>query len=163
MIDLGAAADLRAGVNFNSTDTILDPLYCPPEQLILPESIPTVPRFFACLASPAIFAAYAPDRFDMFSAGLVLLQLTVPKLQDRQRLEKMREDLSRCNWDLDKWRRSLLPSTFQCDFTLLDADAGAGWDLAKKLVRQRKGLLDSRLSASQALRHRFFPLTPWLM
>lgn len=33
LIDLGAAADLRGGTNFAPEESILDPLYCPPEQV----------------------------------------------------------------------------------------------------------------------------------
>jgi serine/threonine protein kinase len=33
LVDLGAAADLRTGTNFAPAETILDPQYCPPEQV----------------------------------------------------------------------------------------------------------------------------------
>jgi hypothetical protein len=33
-IDLGAATDLRVGINFNPTGGMLDPEYAPPEQLV---------------------------------------------------------------------------------------------------------------------------------
>ena len=34
LIDLGAAADLRTGTNYVPDESILDPAYCPPEQVI---------------------------------------------------------------------------------------------------------------------------------
>lgn len=33
LIDLGAACDLRSGTNYRPTETILDPCYCPPEEV----------------------------------------------------------------------------------------------------------------------------------
>ena len=33
LIDLGAAADLRTGTNYVPDESILDPAYCPPEQV----------------------------------------------------------------------------------------------------------------------------------
>ncbi len=33
LIDLGACADLRAGTNYVPDEGILDPIYCPPEQV----------------------------------------------------------------------------------------------------------------------------------
>jgi len=42
------------------------------------------------------------------------------------------------------------------DFKILDRNGSAGWDLACKLTRRRNSLNRGRLSAAQALRHRFF-------
>lgn len=33
LIDLGACADLRSGTNYIPDESILDPSYCPPEQV----------------------------------------------------------------------------------------------------------------------------------
>ena len=33
LIDLGACADLRSGTNYVPDESILDPTYCPPEQV----------------------------------------------------------------------------------------------------------------------------------
>ena len=34
LIDLGACADLRSGTNYIPDESILDPTYCPPEQVL---------------------------------------------------------------------------------------------------------------------------------
>ena len=34
LIDLGACADLRSGTNYVPDESILDPTYCPPEQVM---------------------------------------------------------------------------------------------------------------------------------
>lgn len=44
LIDLGAAADLRTGTNYKPQETILDPLYCPPEEYVLPTDAPQLSR-----------------------------------------------------------------------------------------------------------------------
>jgi hypothetical protein len=39
IIDFGAAADMCTGVNFNPLYGMLDPRYCPPEELVMPKSM----------------------------------------------------------------------------------------------------------------------------
>jgi serine/threonine protein kinase len=36
LIDLGACADLRTGTNYVPDESILDPMYAPPEKYVLP-------------------------------------------------------------------------------------------------------------------------------
>lgn len=43
LIDLGACADLRTGTNYTPDESILDPTYCPPEQ-VLPSLMQSVPK-----------------------------------------------------------------------------------------------------------------------
>lgn len=57
--------------------------------------------------------------------------------------------------DLDVWRATS-PKARMCDFSLLDRNNGAGWDLVKRLVCERNSINRGRLSAKQALRHRYF-------
>ena len=42
LIDLGACADLRSGTNYIPDESILDPTYCPPEQVRYPVSVVVV-------------------------------------------------------------------------------------------------------------------------
>lgn len=79
LCDLGAAACLRTGLNFVPDESILDPRYGPPEKFLMPLSCS--PPDLAS-ASPPVAAAlgaaawirFGPDRFDTWSAGVVLLQ-----------------------------------------------------------------------------------------
>lgn len=41
LIDLGACADLRSGTNYTPDESILDPMYCPPEQVRAGHSLTT--------------------------------------------------------------------------------------------------------------------------
>ena len=49
-------------------------------------------------------------------------------------------------------------SASRATFDALDADLGAGWDLAKRLVCKRDALLRGRLSASGALLHPYLTI-----
>lgn len=55
--------------------------------------------------------------------------------------------------NLDNWRAY---NGRSYDFSLLDRNNGAGWDLAQKLLAQRNQYNRGRLSVEQALRHRYF-------
>jgi hypothetical protein len=60
LIDLGAAVDLRTGVNFNPETGLLDPKYAPPEQLVVPQEVgPCLPPSPTCLKGAAAAAAAA--------------------------------------------------------------------------------------------------------
>jgi serine/threonine protein kinase len=76
LIDLGAAADLRLGINYQPNQYLLDPRYAPPQQYIMSRQTPSPPpKPVAALLSPVLWAMEHPDKFDMYSAGLVLLQV----------------------------------------------------------------------------------------
>ncbi|GBF87958.1 hypothetical protein Rsub_00670 [Raphidocelis subcapitata] len=169
LIDLGACADLRSGTNFTPDESILDPLYCPPEQYVLPTDSPHLAKSVIAQAiSPVLWARHKPDRFDTWSAGITLLCLAVPSLRTPRGLAQFLKEFERSNYDLDEWRgRTRLAGPR--DLAPLDADGGAGWQLAEALLRPRSveigddgsvsfigsGGAPQRISATEALRHRF--------
>ena len=69
-------------------------------------------------------------------AGLVLMQLAVPKLRTQSALKAFNKALQACKCDLGSWRERERLAPAQT--ALLDADNGAGWDLAQALLRPRK-------------------------
>ncbi|GAQ91275.1 hypothetical protein KFL_007560030 [Klebsormidium nitens] len=155
LVDLGACVDLRTGYNYVPDETIMDPIYCAPEQYILPINMPDAPPGpLMSLLAPLLFLAHTPDKFDLFSTGLVLMQLAVPTLRYDRNLAQFNVQLAASGYDLDKWRRSKL-NFAQAELEILDANGGAGWDLARSLLRPRDGLWCPRPTARQALRHRF--------
>ena len=86
----------------------------------------------------------------------MLLQMCLAPLRDGSALLSLQRELKGCDHDLDAWRSSSFLAD-RCDFSALDAQLGAGWDLARRLVCPRSGgKHGARLSAAQALRHRFF-------
>jgi hypothetical protein len=159
LVDFGAAADLRTGYNYEPEQGLLDPFYSPPENFIMPERIPAPPplRPIAASFSPLIWAAFLPDLFDSFSAGLVFLQMCVPQLRGRKVMDPngaFRRNLENANYDLRKWRRVVEPQGW--DFAALDVGGGLGWDLACRLVCKRNFLQRGRLGCNTALLHPFF-------
>ena len=145
LLDLGAAADLQTPINFDPDEAVFDPLWGPPEQYLdFPSNISgLIPVRLAWLK-------YQPDVFDSFSVGMVLLQCAVPYARQTDKLKKLKQVLV-AGADLQGWRDAL-PDVAKADFSLLDANAGAGWDLLCKLMAVPTG---KRLSATAALNHRF--------
>lgn len=66
---------------------------------------------------------------------------------------KFQRDLLNAEYDLDLWREKFAGP--QWDFSLLDMNGGAGWDLASKLVCKRNARRRGRLSAQEILLHPF--------
>lgn len=114
-----------------------DPLYAPPEQFLLPDecvhvqhsthiahtqapSRPQHPLLILHLiaaprSAPApnfltarlLWARYAPELFDTYSAGIVLLQLALPKLRTDAALRVFRDQLTGVDNDLAAWCEAL--------------------------------------------------------
>ncbi|KAJ0235011.1 Serine/threonine-protein kinase STN8 [Hirschfeldia incana] len=156
LIDFGAAADLRIGKNYIPERTLLDPDYCPPELYVLPEETPSPPpEPIAALLSPILWQLNSPDLFDMYSAGIVLLQMAVPTIRSSAGLKNFNLEIKSVEYDLNRWRDR---TRTRPDLSILDLDSGRGWDLVTKLISQRGSLRRGRLSASAALRHPYFLL-----
>ena len=140
LIDLGAAADLRSGVNYSPKDFIFDPRFKAPEEYIMSKQTPEAPVLPVALAlSPVLWQLNLPDRFDMYSMGIVLLQMCIPSLRNDNNLIKFREELEINGNDLIAWRNSIPARTMKRaemkeGFEVLDLDDRAGWRLVKGLM-----------------------------
>lgn len=97
----------------------------------------------------------SPDLFDMYSAGIVLLQMATPTLRSTSGLKNFNVELKGFGYDLNRWREK---TRTRPDLSILDLDSGRGWDLACKLISERGLLKRGRLSAAAALRHPYFLL-----
>lgn len=158
IIDFGAACDMSTGINFNPLFGMLDPRYSAPEEVIMPKSFPRAPvPLLAALAAPIAWQYGRPDLFDTYSAGIVMLQMAVPQLRSQQGQRGFNQALANCDYDLARWRNTSVMAQ-RCDFELLDRQGGAGWDLVCRLVKEKNQYNRGRLSASGALRHRYFSL-----
>ncbi|CAO2839138.1 unnamed protein product [Amaranthus hypochondriacus] len=156
LIDFGAATDLRIGKNYIPDRGLLDPDYCPPELYVLPEETPSPPpEPIAALLSPILWKLNSPDLFDMYSAGIVLLQMAIPSLRSSAGLKNFNMELRSQGYDLNQWRER---TRTRPDFRILDLDKGRGWDLATRLISEGGSLRRGRLSAAAALRHPYFLL-----
>lgn len=158
IIDFGAACDMSTGINFNPLFGMLDPRYSAPEEVIMPKTFPRPPSpIIAAMAAPLAWQYGRPDLFDTYSAGIVMLQMAVPQLRSQQGQRGFNQSLAQCDFDLARWRNSTVMAQ-RCDFELLDRQGGAGWDLVCRLVKEKNQYNRGRLSASEALRHRYFTL-----
>lgn len=156
LIDFGAATDLRIGKNYIPNRGLLDPDYCPPELYVMPEETPNPPpEPIAAFLSPVLWQLNSPDLFDMYSAGIVLLQMAIPSLRSTSGLKNFNLELKTVGYDLRNWREK---TRMRPDLSILDLDSGRGWDLATKLISERGFLRRGRLSAGAALRHPYFLL-----
>ncbi|KAK3138499.1 hypothetical protein QOZ80_5AG0369700 [Eleusine coracana subsp. coracana] len=156
LIDFGAATDLRIGKNYVPDRALLDPDYCPPELYVLPEETPQPPpEPIAAILSPILWQLNHPDLFDMYSAGIVLMQLAIPSLRSQSGLKNFNAELRSAGYDLNRWRET---TRRRPDLQILDLDSGRGWDLATKLISERADDGRGRLSAAAALRHPYFLL-----
>ncbi|KAK9909952.1 hypothetical protein WJX75_009980 [Coccomyxa subellipsoidea] len=154
LIDLGAAADLRVGINYVPNEFLLDPRYAPPEQYIMSTQTPRAPPIpLAATLSPILWQLNNPDRFDMYSAGVMLLQATMPALRSDSALIAFRRKLEQCNYDMQAWRAQQERRNsreYAEGFAMLDLDDGAPWDLVCSLMQAAPR---KRLSASAAAAH----------
>ncbi|KAK6242845.1 hypothetical protein QUC31_013426 [Theobroma cacao] len=157
IIDLGAAADLRVGINYIPKEFLLDPRYAAPEQYIMSTQTPSAPSApVATALSPVLWQMNLPDRFDIYSAGLIFLQMAFPSLRTDSSLIQFNRQLKRCDYDLIAWRKTVEPRAspdVRKGFELLDLDNGIGWELLTSMVRYKAR---QRISAKAALAHPYF-------
>ncbi|KAI8539209.1 hypothetical protein RHMOL_Rhmol09G0163500 [Rhododendron molle] len=157
IIDLGAAADLRVGINYIPKEFLLDPRYAAPEQYIMSTQTPSAPSApVATALSPVLWQMNLPDRFDIYSTGLIFLQMAFPSLRSDSNLIQFNRQLKRCEYDLVSWRKTVEPrasSELRRGFELLDLDGGIGWELLTSMVRYKAR---QRTSAKAALAHPYF-------
>ncbi len=59
----------------------------------------------AAMLSPILWQLNNPDRFDMYSVGVLLLQMAMPALRTDSALINFRRKLETCKYDLNEWRR----------------------------------------------------------
>ncbi|KAG8086308.1 hypothetical protein GUJ93_ZPchr0010g7446 [Zizania palustris] len=198
IIDLGAAADLRVGINYIPKEFLLDPRYsnhlhdlkrhclkrgsvksynvlkysltrdlvkalsmlcryAAPEQYIMSTQTPSAPSApVATALSPVLWRLNLPDRFDIYSLGLIFLQMAFPSLRTDSSLIQFNRQLKRCNYDLEAWRNLVEPRAtpeLRRGFDILDLDGGIGWELLTSMVRYKAR---QRTGAKAALAHPYF-------
>lgn len=155
-IDFGAAADLRIGINYLPKEFLLDPRYAPPEKYIMSTSTPKAPPTpVAAALSPVLWSLNRPDRFDMYSVGILLVQMCFPALRRDNQLIAFNRQLENLDYDILKWRELVTKKkggNFQQGVEILDMDGGRGWDLLRLLINNSP---NKRIGASAAASHPF--------
>jgi len=157
LIDFGAAADLRIGINYLPKEFLLDPRYAPPEKYIMSTSTPQAPPLpVAAALSPVLWALNRPDRFDMYSVGILLVQMCFPSLRRDNQLVAFNRQLENLDYDILKWRDSIVSKrgggNMSSGIEILDLDNGRGWDLLRLLINNNPS---RRIGATAAASHPF--------
>jgi serine/threonine protein kinase len=151
LIDFGGSADLRFGVNYVPKQFIFDPRYAAPEQYIMSTQTPEAPFPPIALAlSPVLWQLNLPDRFDMYSLGILYLQLCFKGFRTDAGLQKLRKELTANNESLSAWRRANEKNIRDNEgWEILDANDQAGWEFArlltKKIPRRRPPAIMAKL------------------
>jgi len=153
-IDFGAAADLRIGINYLPTEFLLDPRYAPPEKYIMSRSTPKAPPApVAALLSPILWQLNKPDRFDMYSVGIIFVQMCFPNLRRDNNLAAFNRQLENLDYDIIRWRDEVGSKRgYEQGFEILSLDNNRGWDLLRCLISSQSG---KRISAAAAVSHPF--------
>jgi hypothetical protein len=157
LIDFGAACDLRTGENYDPEQGLLDPRYSPPEQLIMSDKTPAPPPFIAGVLAPLLWTAAQPQLFDSYSIGLMLLQLGVPQMRNKNVTNPngaFQRRLEDCDYNLRRFRIEA-EEQLGWDFSAMDANGGFAWDLAARLVAKRNIFRRGRLDIGAACSHPF--------
>jgi len=147
LIDFGASVDLRNGYNYKNNFTLLDPGYAAPETYVMPEDTPDPPpATIAALLSPFLWLLNKPDRFDVYSSGLVILQMLLPRMRNRSGLREFNNAMKSQDYNINLVRDS--------------GRGGLGWEQLDKsaysLVASMICDKSKRISADAALRHPWF-------
>ncbi|TXG56793.1 hypothetical protein EZV62_018106 [Acer yangbiense] len=131
--------------------------YAAPEQYIMSTQTPSAPSApVAAALSPVLWQLNLPDRFDIYSTGLIFLQMAFPGFRTDNGLIQFNRQLKRCDYDLNAWRKTVEPRAgveLRRGFELLDLDGGIGWELLTSMVRYKAR---QRVSAKAALAHPYF-------
>ena len=104
-IDFGAAADLLVGINYTPDEYLLDPRYAAPERYIMSQSTPKAPSApFAAFLSPVLWMMNQPDRFDMYSMGLIFMQMVFAPLRKENTFAQFSRTMQKLNYDVGAWK-----------------------------------------------------------
>jgi len=136
IIDFGGSADWSSKLGYQAQEGVGDKRWLAPEMFV-DES--------------------RPLRFDMYSVGLIMLELAFPSLRGEAEFNDAKRQIRRCGYSCDQWlQRRLLDGELEDmaeGLRLLNQDEGAGWDLLRRMITK---LPRDRIPASGALHeHRF--------
>ena len=109
LIDFGAACDLVSRTNYDAKLSVFDPSYGPPE---------APPDEGGLVVS-------AGGKFDVFSAGLLVMQMCFPAYKSDDGIKRFKRLLEAADWDLGAWRESVEGANgFREGLDLLDQYGG---------------------------------------
>ena len=157
LIDFGASAlCLGTAINHEPGDGPHDPKYCGlgetnllPEEAFIFDGLNKMSYELSEEELQSVWERFEPQLFDVYSAGIILMQLAVPALHSGEGLDAFREELAACDFDLDAWRERHMGAAPYAEHgaPALDADGGKYWQAARAMLRPR----GERASVAEAL------------
>jgi hypothetical protein len=87
----------------------------------------------AALLSPVLWRLNSPDRYDLYSVGIIFLQLLFAPLRSDNSLISFNKRFEELDWNLAAWREEMeqkRSSQYAEGFRLMDTENGAAWELA---------------------------------
>lgn len=140
LLDLGAACDLFSRTNFDSRLQVFDPKYGPPEADITKAK-----------RGEGGLDVGAGGKFDVFSAGLVVIQMCFKAYRGDNGIVNFKKSLASQGYDLKKWRElAELRKENEEGFEILDKYGGFG--LLEQCFREEP---KKRISSAAAARSGF--------
>lgn len=113
LIDFGVACDLVSRTNYDEDLNCFDPSYCPPEA-----------SGSGALGEGGLVVA-AGGRFDVFSAGLLVVQMCFPQYRSDKGIARFKQSLRGSGWNLREWRQAVEGDrSFEDGFKVLDRNGG---------------------------------------
>lgn len=79
------------------------------------------------MLSPILWQLNNPDRFDMYSVGVLLLQMAMPALRTDSALINFRRKLEACKYNLREWRRQQVCACLLVSVFVMSACRGSGY------------------------------------
>jgi len=142
------------GINYIPNELLLDPRFAPPEKYIMSRLTPRAPGpALAAALAPVLWSLERPDKFDVYSLGLTLLQAAFSALRSDNAIVALRKKLAALDHDVDAWALTARKSRDYADgFEALDLDGGAAWECVRSLLAADPA---ARPSARRALRCRW--------
>jgi len=136
LVDFGAAVDTVSRTNYDSRIQVFDPEFGPPEADLWKKTN----------GDAGGFVIGAGGRFDVFSAGLLVMQMCFPPLANGIGAKKLKTALERVGYDLRAWRETVEGKAgYEDGIAILDKHGG--WALLEGCLREEPG---KRISSAAA-------------
>eukprot|EP00966_Prymnesium_polylepis_P056916 1317742-Prymnesium_polylepis.1 len=136
LIDFGAAVDTVSRTNYNAKLQVFDPDFGPPEADLWKSSG----------GQEGGFVIGTAGKFDVFCAGLLVMQMCFPALRSASAIKNFKKALYAEDYDLSAWREKATGFRgYEDGIEILDTYGG--WKLLEGCLREEPG---ERISASAA-------------
>jgi len=136
LIDFGAACDTASGTNYDPRIQVFDKEFGPPEADL----------YKATNGQEGGFVVGAGGKFDVYCAGLLVLQMCFPPLRGPNGVKRFKAAIVNYDYDLAAWRESVEGTKGYAEGVEI-LDKNGGWKLLAGCLKESPG---QRISSSAA-------------